>query len=507
MIADGVDLPRLVREAEVVVIGAGACGLYLMHRLAALGRRVLVIESGGRASFLANDSPGQSVVQAGRGHTGIRHGRAFGLGGTTAYWGGQLAEFDHDDFRRGWPNADLDLRQWYDLAYANLGMARRPDVARLRGKFGRLAPPVETDAIEPVYTYWLDRPNFAQIFKSDVVAPGWPCLVTDCAVLGLVCDGGTVAGLRIDREGALLDVSGKRVVIATGTVAAADLLLKSSETGSTPWSSNDNIGRSFQDHLGGKVAIVELHDERKLRDCFENGRVDGVRVQPKLKFREGRRGPLGLGIVGMMGFESSVSEDIANLKHVARSIVGGASTSSLAALPATVWRSGKSFVPLIARYLRDGRVRAFFDRELSFRIQAEQLPVRDSRIVRRNGETVVDWRVDGRETGEILSFAREAGSWLERHGIGRLKIDPLLELGDPAFLDTLVDTYHQAGGLCMADSANVGVTDPNGRIWGTDRLYVAGASLFPTSSHANVTLTAIALAGRLAAHLDEGLRR
>ena len=465
MIAPAGDLPRLVREAEVVVIGAGACGLYLMHRLTALGRRVLVIEGGGRASFLADDTPGQSVEQAGRMHTGIRHGRAFGLGGTTAYWGGQLAEFDRDDFRGAWPTADLNLRRWYDLAYADLGMARRPDAARLRAKFGGIAEPDAAAVIEPVYTYWLDEPNFAHRFKRDIVAPGWPHVVTDCRVREIICVGEAIVGLGVDACEAPLDVSGKAVVVAAGTVAATDLLLRSAERGPTPWSGNDNIGRSFQDHLGGKVAVVELHDEKKLRDCFENGRVDGVRVQPKLKFREGQRGPLNLGVVGMMGFESSVSEDIANLKHVVRSVVRGASMSSIGALPATILRSGKSFVPLILRYLRDGRVRAFFDRELSFRIQAEQLPVRESRIVRRNGVPVVEWRVDGREVGEIRHFVREAGRWLESQGVGRLQIDPLLEAGDAAFLDTLVDTYHQAGGLSMADSADAGVTDSDCRVW------------------------------------------
>lgn len=505
MISTTRDLPRLVHEAEVVVIGAGACGLYLMHRLTALGRRVLVIEGGARASFLADDTPGHSVEQAGRFHTGIRHGRAFGLGGTTAYWGGQLAEFDRDDFRLAWPTAELDLRHWYDLAYADLGMARRPDAVRLRAKFGGGAEPGGTAVIEPVYTYWLDEPNFAYRFKRDIVARDWPKLVTDCRVLDLACTGDAVVALGVDACEMPLDVSGKTIVIAAGTVAATDLMLRSTERGPTPWSGNDNVGRSFQDHLGGKVAVVDLHDEKKLRDCFENGRIDGVRVQPKLKFREGHRGPLNLGMVGMMGFESGVSEDIANLKHVVRSIMRGASMSSMSALPATILRSGKSFVPLIARYLRDGRVRAFFDRELSFRIQAEQLPMRESRIVRRDGAPVVDWRVDGREVGEILRFVREAGAWLERQGIGRLQIDPLLEASDPAFLDTLVDTYHQAGGMCMADTPDTGVTDADCLIWGTKALYVAGPSLFPTSSHANVTLTAVALAGRLAAHIDERL--
>ncbi len=507
MIVDRADLAQHVREADVIVIGAGACGLYLMQRLARSGHRVLVLEGGGRASFLATDTPQAELVQIGRPHTGLRHGRAFGIGGTTAYWGGQLAEFDPDDFGPGWPVADFDMPRWYAAAYADLGMQRRPEVAHLRQELGSVQPPGEMDAIETAYTYWLDEPNFAHRFKRQIVGKGWPCIVMESRVSAIKCSGAEIVGLKIDGVQEPVDVSGKTVVLALGTVAASELMLRSSEEGPTPWSDNENVGRYFQDHLGGRVALIELLDERRFRDCFENGRVEGVRIQPKLKFREGHRGPLKLGVVGMMGFESNLSDDVANLKQVLRAILRGASLSSLTALPATILKSGRSFVPLVTTYLRSGRVRAFFDRELSLRVQAEQLPLRDSRILRQNGKTIVDWRVDGREGDEIIRFCRKVDTWLQEQGIGRLKLDPLLEAGDPAFLESLVDTYHQAGGLCMGGTAQSGVVDADARVWGAERLFVAGPAIFPTSSHANVTLTAVALAARLAAHIDGSLAR
>jgi choline dehydrogenase-like flavoprotein len=57
----------------------------------------------------------------------------------------------------------------------------------------------------------------------------------------------------------------------------------------------------------------------------------------------------------------------------------------------------------------------------------------------------------------------------------------------------------------MADSPQRGVCNPNGRVYGVDNLYVAGASVFPTGGAAPPTLTIVALAARLADHLqDEG---
>jgi choline dehydrogenase-like flavoprotein len=45
------------------------------------------------------------------------------------------------------------------------------------------------------------------------------------------------------------------------------------------------------------------------------------------------------------------------------------------------------------------------------------------------------------------------------------------------------------------------VVDAQCRVHGTDNLYVAGSSVFPSGGYANPTLTLVALALRLADHL------
>jgi choline dehydrogenase-like flavoprotein len=62
--------------------------------------------------------------------------------------------------------------------------------------------------------------------------------------------------------------------------------------------------------------------------------------------------------------------------------------------------------------------------------------------------------------------------------------------------------YHHAGGMCMSAQPNLGVVDPDCRVWGTSNVYVAGASVFPSSGHANTTFTALALAARLASTIQ-----
>jgi len=54
----------------------------------------------------------------------------------------------------------------------------------------------------------------------------------------------------------------------------------------------------------------------------------------------------------------------------------------------------------------------------------------------------------------------------------------------------------------MGTSESDGVVDSDLRVFGTDNLYVAGASTFRTASNANTTFTALALGTRLVDHLS-----
>jgi choline dehydrogenase-like flavoprotein len=53
----------------------------------------------------------------------------------------------------------------------------------------------------------------------------------------------------------------------------------------------------------------------------------------------------------------------------------------------------------------------------------------------------------------------------------------------------------------MGTDPRTSVVDANCRVHGVSNLYIASCAVFPTSSQANPTLTLVALAVRLAAHL------
>jgi len=65
--------------------------------------------------------------------------------------------------------------------------------------------------------------------------------------------------------------------------------------------------------------------------------------------------------------------------------------------------------------------------------------------------------------------------------------------------------FHHLGTTRMAADPRAGVVDADCRVHGVANLYIAGSSVFPTGGCANPTLTIVALALRLADHLEAQL--
>ena len=64
---------------------------------------------------------------------------------------------------------------------------------------------------------------------------------------------------------------------------------------------------------------------------------------------------------------------------------------------------------------------------------------------------------------------------------------------------------HQAGTCRMGTEPERSVTDPFGRVWGHDNLFVGDASLHPTNGGFNPVLTIMALAFRNAGHISTAI--
>jgi choline dehydrogenase-like flavoprotein len=496
-------------ETHTLILGGGTVGLFLGVLLSRSKIPVLVIESGGRVPQTdRNNEIGTSI---GKVHSGVQLGRTFGLGGTSTLWGGQLAEFDSSDLTmpgREWPITHTELTQLYQSVYEMFDMAPLP-VQEYRALFG--GETIEDECIERFFTHWLRQPNFAALFKSDISANTNLSIILNLTATEVLFDSYTARSVvALSSDGRKVEIAAKNIVAACGTIENSRFFLSTQRQERIPWSRNNNIGCYFQDHLGGKVASVEIHNEQKLREYFENCFAHSHKLQPKLRLTNKGRMRTGIGMSGALSFDSELTSSFQNLKSLVKAVRSGVSYSTYQSLPSDLRRLGFALFPIMLRYLRDRRVLAFYDKSIEFYVQAEQKPLPDSRIRlesqerQRDGlfKALLDWRISGDEIAAIREFSMLADGYLDRRGIGRLRIFDEILNNDLSALNRLEDTYHQCGGLCMSVSPSLGVVDTDCRVWNTRNVFVAGASVFPTSSHANCTLTALALTFRLASKLS-----
>ena len=88
-------------------------------------------------------------------------------------------------------------------------------------------------------------------------------------------------------------------------------------------------------------------------------------------------------------------------------------------------------------------------------------------------------------------------------GIAKITPDP--DLNTDKIVAKCTDTFHHCGGTRMAARSQNGVVDTNLRLHHMENAYVCSSSVFPCSGVANPTHTIMALAVRLAEHLNSTL--
>jgi choline dehydrogenase-like flavoprotein len=142
----------------------------------------------------------------------------------------------------------------------------------------------------------------------------------------------------------------------------------------------------------------------------------------------------------------------------------------------------------------------------SLDFHAEQIPNPQSRITLTSTRDAlglprlnVDWRYTPDDVRTVSTSMALLARDVEASGVGRLSYEP--ESVEREMTRYGAYGGHHIGTTRMGVDPRTSVVDRDCRVHGVDNLYIAGASVFPTSSQANPTLTVVALALRLASHL------
>jgi choline dehydrogenase-like flavoprotein len=144
---------------------------------------------------------------------------------------------------------------------------------------------------------------------------------------------------------------------------------------------------------------------------------------------------------------------------------------------------------------------------------AEQSPDPESRITLSDNVDAlgvpmprVRWRRDVEALRSLACIARNLASESPHIGLPSPQLAEWVVEQDRD-KSQFIDCAHTAGTTRMSEDPRFGVVDPDCRVHGVSGLYIAGASVFPTSGHANPTLMILALAIRLADQIKLDLER
>ena len=547
--------PRTAR-ADVCIIGAGAAGITLARGLSGQGLRILLLESGGLdyspecAALGAGDNIGSDYYP-------LADSRLRFFGGTTNIWGGRCAPLDEIDFEArdwvahsGWPIAGEALEAGYRAAHRDLGLGAPDRSAAEEGQWGAAALSMDVNRFRSrCWRFDTLRERFSAKRTQDVLkAPDIEVLINATAVH--LAANSTRSGLDHvlvrNASGHEARISADTFALACGGIENARLLLASNDIEPLGIGNrHDQVGRYFMEHPHGRLGRIRTRHPYRLWNAFRMRFPQGgapvapvLLPAPVLQRERGilntaltfkwQRNPAA-GVPHARRIYQELKTELApgrgnrRLWHAYRGLRFAYARSLRPLLTRGLMRLQDAGEPTGADRTPDGslvhrqrgaireRAKGF---QLSVMIRAEQAPNPSSRVVLSSVKDALgcpkadlDWQLGDQDKHTLRELAGALNAELVRLDLGVLEPSPWL---DEPNLDWPVDGtvgnhpiggYHHAGTTRMSADPADGVVDGNCAVHGYPNLYILGSSVFPTAGWANPTLTILALAHRLKAHL------
>lgn len=518
-------------NTEVCIVGCGAAGITAARRMLDLGHHVVLLESGGLdyERAISKLNAGENVGEA---YYELEDARLRFFGGTTAIWGGRIAELDPIDLESrpwvpnsGWPIAWSELARYYGPARAVFGEPSHGATTDDLRAAGAPAPAFDPARLE-VGVWTFDRRFNRFVFDacSDLATHPRCTIVTHATVTQIELDPG---GQRVRRlqarslTGRGLTIDASMFVLAAGGLENPRLLLASTAVATRGIGNHyDQVGRYFMEHPHARGGRVVGGQAWALLKAFARTHQGGAReVAGLIKPSPRIQAELGilnssLTITARQPADAAPNWGMrayAQLKHgIAPSRSGR-----------TLWMATKKAAKWVQQHtdpLRPWMLHRLGLRDLALLVRAEQSPNPMSRVVLTSRtdalgvpRMALDWRTTPLDVDSVRGLVETLDGELRRLGLGRVEPSAWLDAPekgwrtDPLISSHPIGGYHHMGTTRMSDDPHRGVTDANGRVHGVENLYVVGSSVFPTSGWANPTLTIAALALRTADRISARL--
>jgi choline dehydrogenase-like flavoprotein len=543
----GRDCPAYLPDYDLCIVGSGPAGATLAAELAGRGLSICVLESGGLATTPYGDRLRRTQSE------GIRiksWSRERVLGGASTTWAGLSSPFDPIDFAPrdwlrvpGWPLEREELMAWYAQAeryrFPNLRSYGPEGFGALRARGDRQP---SWEGLEEKIFLAADPPqNFGReqraVFEREDVA-----LYLDASVLELQGARGRIERARVrTSQGEERTLAAGAFVLAAGGLENARLLLLSRDLCAAGLGNErDQVGRCLMNHPKNYHGLLELREPLRSLPYFFGCLWKGFAGYAGLRLSEAQQAQRGVlnsyvrfeplfpwsdsrgveSLVAMVkktkvvlsAFKAGRKDELIELRDYSET--GDDSELQNERLDARGWLglcwNVAADAPRVSRYALhrlQGR-KAPWVRRARLRNFMEMEPHPDNRVrlgseLDEHGQPLplVQHACTERDRRSLIELHAALERELPRAGLGAL--DTRLAQASPWPIDQ--DASHHMGATRMGTDPAHSVVDRDLRLHEVENVWVAGASVLPTSGCANPTFTLVALSIRLARQLEQRL--
>jgi cholesterol oxidase len=525
------------RQFDVIIIGSGFGGAITARRLAEKGMSVLILERGRRWDvqqyprkptdswiFSQNEPERHNGWLDMRFFKHMTVAQAAGVGGGSLTYSSVALEASPDVFTRGWP-AEItyaELKPYYDTVAREMNLQVVPDgqlTARFKvareaahnlgydDRFSKAALAVSfsedwNDGLEDAF-----NPKHSKTFINAHGQQQGTCIHLGNCDIG--CDvraknaldvnyipraeqqGAEVRPLHVVRyiepldgkyrvvfdriEGGRLirgEETAGRVIVAAGSLGSTELLLRCRDQYRTLPAISPLLGT----HWSANANFLSMGSYRA-----EKGRVrqsTGVSISSVLDFTDG----------SFKNQRFAIEDD--GFPNVILNALKAYLDNQVAI------STGKALLDALERHLREDYLLSDLMVWLGAGMDAAdgQLRLKAHGLLSEHLELDLDW--DTESSQGVFDAIAEMQKNLTQATGGRWFEPPTWSL----FKNLL--TLHPLGGCKMGVSADTGVVDHLGQVWGYPNLIVADGAIVPTATGRNPSHTIAALAERIAAHIS-----
>lgn len=520
---------------DICIIGAGCAGVTLAKLLGENGYDVCILESG---NITPNDET-QHLYDFDCVGYPVRENfqnRVRYWGGTCNIWPGRTMILNKLDLKKrpwvpnsGWPISYSELLKYYEKATKLLGVA---DITKYKAKYWESVMNKHERSffysrfIKPNVSIWAKKPmRFGyrtKFYKAIAFSPNTTAYVNaNVKEIRLHNNKSTVKEVLVYcLNGKMFSVRANYFILSAGGLENPRILLASRrQIPNGIANNNDIVGRYFMDHPRAIYGEIDLTKGVNLSNYFgfpikEGKSQIGISISDEIIKHEGL-------LNNYISLEPKVSDAT---RETYQSLVG------IAKRVLRKGHSGKRFdlkageiaqIPELIYLLTPRELFPHWSYYWGTKIlklipifptikkavivnYCEQPPNPQSRVFLGKDydklnmpKLVLDWKICDQERRTVSYLQNLLRDHISALGIGTINYNS--ENSESLYF---TDASHHIGTTRMSEDPKTGVVDNNCRAHSVNNLFLAGSSVFPTSGHANPTLTIIALAIRLSEYLQ-----